>query len=129
MDTRPNKDNKEHYVVRFMMPKRNRRYRDRYKVGPSSTVPFIENESWKDRHARRKADALSHADEVQSWCNNHHWRFRINNAGHHWQFFTHESKMIEWWPSSGKLAVGRKYDHTIHTHDVMQLLELLEAAL
>lgn len=106
-----------------------RRFKDKYKVGPSTSVPFVENESWQDRHARRKNEALTHEEEVRSWCNNHHWRFRISNAGHHWIFTTHQSKLIEWWPSSGKLAVGQRYKEGIHTHDVMQLLELLEATL
>lgn len=108
-----------------------RRFRnpDKYKVGRSSLVPYVESESWQERHKRRKQVALENKDKVEQWCRKHKWWLRINNDGHHWIFVTHEKKMIEWFPSSGKLAIGKKWKEGIHCHDYEQLLKVLELTL
>lgn len=111
------------------MRRSRRRMPDKYKLGPSSMVPFVDSESWQERHARRKNEALKHVEEVRSWCNNHHWSFTVNNNGHHWIFITQRKKMIQWWPSSGKFVIGKFYEKGFHCHDYLQLLEALEAAL
>lgn len=102
---------------------------DKYIIGRSSLVPYVESESWQDRHKRRKEVALQNKDKVQVWCNKHRWRLNIKNNGHHWILYTHENKMIEWFPSSGKLAIGKKWKEGIHCHDYQQLLKILEMSL
>ena len=106
-----------------------KRYLDRYDLGRSSTVPYVEGEAWNTRHARRKAAALERQKEVELWCTRHKWRMAIKNDGHHWIFYTHQSKTIEWYPSSGKFVIGKKWDRTFHCHDVDILLQALEATL
>lgn len=96
---------------------------DRYRIGKSSLVPYISNESWKERHQRRKRHALENKGKVEVWCQKHRWRMYINNEGHHWLFYTNEGKQVEWWPSSGKLVIGKQYTKAFHVHDYKQLLE------
>lgn len=106
-----------------------KRFKDKFNVGKSSTVPYIESEGWKERHERRKSVAAQRMGEVNVWCQKHKWKFRVANNGHHWIFTTHESKMIEWFPSSGKLVIGKNWRNGFHVHDVQQLIELLEETL
>jgi hypothetical protein len=122
MDTIPQQ--KEEVVMR-------KRYRnkDKYQVGRSSLVPYIASESWQERHRRRMQHAMDNKEKVQAWCDKHKWILRVNNNGHHWIFLTKEKKMIEWWPSSGKIAIGKKWKEGIHCHDYKQLLKVLEMAL
>jgi len=103
-----------------------KRFPDKYNVGKSSVVPYIESEGWKERHDRRKQSALDNKEKIQSWCNNHRWSMRISNAGHHWIFITQSQKMVEWFPSSGKLAIGKQWHAGIHCHDYEQLLSLFK---
>jgi len=102
---------------------------DKYRMGRSSIAPYVASEGWQTRHHRRMQAALANSHEVEVWCERHKWRFSIKNNGHHWVFVTSEDKMIEWWPSSGKLAIGKKWPEGIHCHDYQQLLEVLEMAL
>jgi hypothetical protein len=102
---------------------------DKYILGRSSLVPYIASESWQERHNRRMKTALENKDEVETWCHKNKWKLLIRNNGHHWTFYTSENKMIEWWPSSGKLAIGKKWKEGIHCHDYQQLLKVLELTL
>lgn len=102
---------------------------DKYIIGRSSTVPYIESENWKTRHYRRMVVALGNKGKVEAWCKIQKWIMRVSNNGHHWIFRTHQGKTIEWWPSSGKLAIGKKWTEGIHCHDCEQLLEVLEMTL
>ena len=99
---------------------------DKYKKGRSSLVPYIESESWKTRHQRRMKHALENKDKVELWCQKHKWKMYVNNEGHHWLFFSSIGKMVEWWPSSGKLVIGKQYKKGIHCHDYKQLLEIFK---
>lgn len=101
-------------------------FRDRYRLGKSDTVPYISNESWNERHQRRKDAALERKAEVDTWCRKNKWTIRIANNGHHWIFKTVKLKMVEWFPSSGKLVIGKQWRKGIHIHDVDQLLLVLE---
>jgi len=111
------------------MRRRTRRNPDVYKIGNSGLVPFIESESWKERHNRRMKVALENQPKVEAWCRTHKWKLYVKNNGHHWCFYTHENKMIQWWPSSGKLVIGKQYGEGIHCHDYKQLLKTLEITL
>ena len=50
---------------------------------------------------------------------------RITNEGHHWQI-TGGSLLAEWWPSSAKLVIGKKWHDGIHCHDYKQALKIIE---
>jgi len=108
------------------MKRRRERIRDKFYVGRSTSVPFVENESWDERHRRRKRTAVERKPEVEEWCREHKWFFRTSNNNHHWIFITEKRKMIEWFPSSGKFGIGKQWHKTFHVHDVDQLLQLLE---
>jgi hypothetical protein len=109
--------------------RRRTRNPDRYKVGRSSIVPYQSSESWQERHHRRMKVALDNKGTVEAWCQKHKWKLFIKNNGHHWMFFTKENKIVEWWPSSGKLAIGKKWKEGIHCHDYEQLIKVLEMTL
>lgn len=102
---------------------------DKYKLGRSSLVPYIESESWQERHSRRMKTALENQDKVETWCVSHKWKLYVHNNGHHWVFYTDQNKVVEWWPSSGKLAIGKQWKEGIHCHDYKQLLKVLEMTL
>jgi hypothetical protein len=70
--------------------------------------------------------AFQNKDKLQEWCNKHRWKMRIANDGYHWIFYTNENKIIEWFPSTGKLAIGKKWKEGIHCHDYEQLLKVFE---
>jgi len=109
--------------------RRKTRNPDKYQLGRSSLAPYISSESWQTRHHRRMNLALQNKAEVELWCKKHRWRLEVKNNGHHWIFWTHQNKMIEWWPSSGKLTIGKNWKSGIHCHDYQQLLETLEMTL
>jgi hypothetical protein len=109
--------------------RRRTRNPDKYNLGRSSLVPFVESEGWQQRHARRKDNALQNKEEVEAWCTKNKWKLNIKNNGHHWIFYTHQNKMIEWFPSSGKLVIGKNWSSGIHCHDYKQLLKTLQQTL
>jgi hypothetical protein len=109
-----------------MRSREKKRFRDKYVVGKSNTVPYIENESWDERHKRRKHEAIKRKKEVEMWCLGAGWKFRTANNEHHWIFITAQRKMVEWFPSSGKFSIGKQWQETIHMHDVDQLITVLE---
>lgn len=110
--------------------RRTKRNPDKYKAGKSSLVPYIASEAWQERHSRRKEAALEHEHTMQVWCRAHGWFMSIKNNGHHWIFKTHvkpyKEIMIEWFPSSGKLVIGKQWQKGIHCHDYKQLLEVFK---
>lgn len=110
------------------MPPR-KRFRDKFNIGRSGSVPYKPGEHWTERHSRRKAEALKRQQEVEGWCEKNGWSLRINNEGHHWIFITSQRKMIEWFPSSGKLVIGKQWKQGFHVHDVDQLFEVLKVCL
>lgn len=52
----------------------------------------------------------------------------ICNNGHHWNFVSvspYAMFVVEWWPSSAKLVIQRKYNAGIHTHDAVQVMKII----
>lgn len=102
-----------------------RRIDDRDKAGRSDLVPFIENESPSDRHARRKAAAVERVRHVESWCRSKGVKLTRSNDDHHWTF--RRGKWIaEWWPSSAKLVIRKQWNRGIHVHDHVQASKAME---
>lgn len=101
------------------------KFKDTQSLGRSVIAPFRGDESWNQRHARRKNTNLSYADELKSWCHSFGWNFEIKNEGHHWIFKKNET-LIEWWPSSAKLVKNKQWKKGIHCHDFLKVIEFLE---
>lgn len=103
--------------------------RDVRHVGASGLVPFRPGESASTRHLRRLQTNLEAGRaEVEAWCEAHGVTLEIKNAGHHW-IFKREARIVEWWPSSAKLVVGRRYRKGVHVHDWKQAIRELGRAL
>src|SRR5207249_2391327 len=50
-----------------------------------------------------------------------------HTGGHHWQI-TDGYFLTEWWPSSAKLVIGKKWHNGIHCHDYKQMLKTVRMA-
>lgn len=113
------------FIIRDLTMKR-KRYSDVHYVGRSKRVPFIKEENWRSRHARRKAAALQEKDKVKIWCTENSFTMEVKNNGDHWIFLNPNRKSIQWFPSSGKLVIGEKWKQGIHVYDTVQLIEILK---
>lgn len=100
------------------------KYSDVKSLGPSKLAPFVPGEHPRDRHDRRLSTAVSMLNNLMSWCEKVGLNVKVTNQGHHWRF-TNQEWLIEWWPSSAKLVVNRKYSRGIHCHDVHQVKRVI----
>lgn len=117
----------ENIIMNLPKPyRKKKRFADVLNAGFSSHVPYISNESWQDRHKRRKLFALQHIKELGDWCTKHKWEMEVKNEGHHWMFKC-ETRIVEWWPSSGKVVIEKKWNKGIHCHDHEQLVKILDS--
>lgn len=101
------------------------KYGDRHNAGRSAIVPYRPGERAMDRHQRRLVVNLDHEGEARAWCEANGVRFRITNDGHHWRF-DKQGHVIEWWPSSAKLVINKRWDRGVHTHDYQKALAIVE---
>jgi hypothetical protein len=95
--------------------RKRKKYRDKVKV-PSRLIKFIPGESAPERHARRLAFAMSLKEQADELCKRAGLTLEIKNDGHHW-IFRKGAKVAEWWPSSAKLVINKKWRKGIHVHD------------
>ncbi len=79
------------------------------------------------RHERRLHMNLRHRTTVQKWCEKNGFQLRITNNGHHWQL-TKGQFLAEWWPSSAKLVINKKWYGGTHCHDFQQTLKTISNA-
>lgn len=77
------------------------------------------------RHGNRLDFNYQHQQEVARWCMDHGVKLEIKNDRHHWMF-RRDNRLVEWWPSSAKLVVDRKYNRGLHVHDYRQAIVELE---
>ena len=98
--------------------------RDRHRVGRSKIVPFIPGESASDRHQRRLESALKDSCGLQVWLAAKGFELQIKNYGHHW-IMTRGRHIAEWWPSSAKLVINKRWDRGSHCHDGGQVRDVL----
>jgi len=91
---------------------RKRSIPDSASAGRSRIVPYYRGEDFRMRHVRR-------------WCWQRGLTPRITNEGHHWQI-ADGGFLAEWWPSSAKLVIGKKWHDGIHCHDYKQALKVIE---
>ncbi len=104
---------------------RRRSIPDRASAGRSRIIPYRSGEDFSIRHARRLSANLEREVEVRQWCQQRGLMLRITNEGHHWQI-TDGGFLAEWWPSSAKLVIGKRWQDGIHCHDYKQALKLIE---
>jgi len=105
-----------------MADPRNSRYPSRY-VRPR------EGESWKARHDRRIQTALDLLPQVIKWTIKVGVDLTIANDNQHWIWKTLDDKhRADWWPSSAKLVIDRKFEDSIHAHDPGQVARELRDA-
>lgn len=106
------------------MPRRHR-FKDRTKSNVPAASRFIEGEGWRERHSRRLSFNLEKFQgEAEGWAKNRGISLKITNGGHHWHF-QRSGKIVEWWPSSAKCVVQKKWRNGIHVHDWGQLKPIL----
>lgn len=101
---------------------------DRKNAGRSRLVPFRKGEDASTRHSRRLGTNLRRQQEVRRWCHENGISLRITNDGHHWQFIK-TSFVAEWWPSSAKLVINKRWDDGVHCHDHCQAMKIIAHAL
>ena len=114
-----------------MTRRRKKRDSDQRGVGSSSLVPKYTNgnlfECPSERHERRKDTNLANRSVLEEFCRDHEIKFVIKNEGHHWQF-RRGKILVEWWPSSAKLVVNKRWKQGIHVHDWEQARMQLRSA-
>ena len=106
---------------------RKKSIRDRVSAGRSSIVPYRRGENFSARHSRRLSANLQYEMKVREWCQQNGFGLRITNEGHHWQV-TRGEFLAEWWPSSAKLVIDKRWHGGIHCHDYKQALEIIQKA-
>ena len=100
---------------------------DRGSAGRSAIVAYRQGEKAIDRHFRRRDTNLKFRARLHAWCERNGFTLRITNEGHHWQM-TKDGFLAEWWPSSAKLVIDKRWDAGIHCHDYQQAEAIIEAA-
>lgn len=105
-----------------------KRFHDRTTAGRSASVPYIPGEEPGARHARRHGEAQANEERARVFCRQVGLSLSVCNHGHHWIFSLsepHRMFVAEWWPSSAKLVVQKKWEKGIHVHDVDQVIGVL----
>lgn len=98
---------------------------DRSSCGRSKIVPFLADEDASSRHARRMSAAHVERDEFRVYVQSLGGLLEIMNEGHHWRM-SFPAWRAEWWPSSAKCVIEKRWNQGLHVHDLMQLRKVLE---
>jgi hypothetical protein len=101
------------------------RHRDTSTLGRSRRAPFVPGETPAERHDRRLRVALACRNRFENWLTARGLALRVANEGQHWQILRDGRQVIEWWPSSAKAVIAKKWTRGVHCHDVDQLRELI----
>jgi hypothetical protein len=104
------------------------KHKDVCTAGRSQLVPFRPGEAAMERHDRRLSVALDCEAIMRAWAAERGLTVRILNRGHHW-LFEKVGFIAEWWPSSAKLVVNRRYERGTHVHDREQAQRQILASL
>jgi hypothetical protein len=105
-------------------------------VGASVIVPRRAAEGWRDRHGRRLAVNLAMRAEGEAFAAKYGGTLSVQNNGHHWIFTFPAHPQItrrrdlfrdwgEWWPSSAKLIINKRWRDGYHCHDIRQVQSVL----
>jgi hypothetical protein len=102
------------------------RYRDVKKLGHSKIAPYVEGESGQARHNRRKKTANDLEDKLRAFAKQNAFEFKVTNNGHH--FTLKKGKFIaEWWPSTAKLVINKRWSQGIHCYDYKQMIKMIRS--
>jgi len=99
------------------------KYQDVRGVGRSSVVPYIEGESKQLRHSRRSNAANGRQDQTRARLESIGWSLVLKDHGSHW-IISRDKNIVEWWPSTAKAVVNKRWRNGVHVHDVNQLIQL-----
>lgn len=107
------------------------KFRDKLSIGTSEICPKIDGEHPKVRHIRRKHFNLQFTNEVRAFCAIHNLRFSVKNFGYHWMVSQKgkNGKLVEWWPSTAKVVINKRFSQGIHVHDYRQFIEIIKKEL
>jgi len=98
---------------------------DAKNAGRSKKIPFIPGEAPQKRHERRFTRNLREHEDFKEWTEVHGIIFTIKNDGPHWIISLNPSVFAEWWPSSAKLVLHKRWELGIYCHDIDQLKRFL----
>jgi hypothetical protein len=101
------------------------RFSDRWREGHSSICPFVADELPSQRHSRRLKVALEHEREARTAVEALGGELSVSNGGHHWTFAVEGYPTVEWWPSTAKCVVGKRWSNATHAHDHEQVLAVV----
>lgn len=101
------------------------RYEDTRSAGSSKEVPFIAGETAGQRHDRRGKRAKEDYASAAVLLEGHGWNVRLVDYGSHW-IITRDRSVVEWWPSTAKCVINKKWKSGIHVHDTLQLIKVIE---
>jgi hypothetical protein len=76
-------------------------------------------------HQRRYRQAFSSVEFAVEWCADRVIALTIRNDGQHWSF-TRGDQLVEWWPSSGKVVVNKRWNSAKHADNWKRLVPILE---
>lgn len=111
------------------MSRRTRRP-DASSLGRSERVPFTPGELAADRHARRLDAAVRDRAQLEEWLAARGMHLRVGNDFQHWEIRRESgATVLDWWPSTAKAVVGRRWGSGVHCHDTDQLRRLIAARL
>lgn len=127
--------------------------KDRYHVGRSKVAPQKAGEGYRRRHHRRHAVARILRPGLEDWAKRYGYGLEVKNRDQHWiikgpildglkRALSHQracqsfarafsqllSKMdlvVEWWPSTAKLVLDRRYCLGVHVYDSHQVCGIL----
>jgi hypothetical protein len=47
--------------------------------------------------------------DAKIWCGENDVALRVLNDGYHWEFKLPNGRLVEWWPSTGRMVVDKKW--------------------
>ena len=92
-------------------------------MGRSQLIPRRRHEFAMERHTRRKKVNFNMRERVDEFIKQHGLKLAITNENHHWQITQPDQDwQVDWWPSSAKLVVDKRWKYGVHCHDVEQFI-------
>ncbi len=101
------------------MPRKDKKF-----LGRSKLIPYIPGEVAIKRHSRRLAINISYWEVFHDYLHRHNFNCSQSQDQEHWTIYNGK-EYYEFWPRSAKLIRNRKYRHGIHSHDILQVLEVI----
>lgn len=104
---------------------RRKRKRDRFKINAKQGQKFGPNDSFRERHKKRKQEANRlHLSAGLAFLHLGAW-LKVSNDGHHWSIVKPGGLNWQWWPSTAKLVIDEDWNSGIHIHTWQDIFRLL----